>query len=240
MKVRTVQLVNNQNVYIVEMHLNYEMLQVLKQLALMNATRKVLKISSRELADKIGQSVQTAARKLKELEEAGLIERIITKDGQYVVITEKGRRILYREYLDYKRIFEEGEDTIIIKGKVFSGVGEGRYYVSLEGYRRQFIEKLGFDPYPGTLNLKIPKEQLYFRKRLDKEDGILIEGFSTPDRTFGEVKAFKCKIGDIEGAIVMPKRTHYPDDVIEVIAPVKLRDVLGIKDGDYVELEVML
>ncbi len=221
------------------MHLDYEMLEVLKQLALMNATKKVLKISSKELAERIGQSVQTAARKLKELEDEGLIERTLTRDGQFIVITEKGKKMLYKEYLDYKKIFED-EGTITIKGKVFSGVGEGRYYVSLDGYRRQFIEKLGFDPYPGTLNLKIPKEQLYFRRRLDEEDGILIDGFSTPDRTFGEVKAFRCKIKGIEGAIVMPKRTHYPEDVLEVISPVKLRDVLKLEDGDYVEVEVVL
>jgi riboflavin kinase len=215
------------------------MLEVLKQLALMNATKKVLKISSKELAERINQSVQTAARKLKELEDEGLIERTLTKDGQFIVITEKGKKMLYREYLDYKKIFE-GEGTITIRGKVFSGVGEGRYYVSLDGYRKQFIEKLGFDPYPGTLNLKIPKEQLYFRRRLDEEEGILIEGFSTPDRTFGEVKAFRCKVDGIEGAIVMPKRTHYPEDVLEVIAPVKLRDSLNLKDGDYVDVEVIL
>ncbi len=215
------------------------MLEVLKQLALMNATKKVLKISSKELAERINQSVQTAARKLKELEDEGLIERTLTKDGQFIVITEKGKKMLYKEYLDYKKIFE-GEGTITIRGKVFSGVGEGRYYVSLDGYRKQFIEKLGFDPYPGTLNLKIPKEQLYFRRRLDEEEGILIEGFSTPDRTFGEVKAFRCKVDGIEGAIVMPKRTHYPEDVLEVIAPVKLRDSLNLKDGDYVDVEVIL
>lgn len=215
-----------------------EMLEVLKQLALMNASKKVLKISSKELADKINQSLQTAARKLKELESDELIERTLTKDGQFIVITEKGKRRLYREYLDYKKIFEEDE-TITIKGKVFSGVGEGRYYVSLEGYKERFKEKLGFDPYPGTLNLKIPKEQLYFRRRLEEEDGILIEGFKTPDRTFGDVKAFKCKVNGIEGAIVLPKRTHYPSDVLEVIAPVKLRNY-GIKDGDFVEVEVCL
>jgi riboflavin kinase len=214
------------------------MLQVLKALALMNATRKVLKISSKELAEKIGQSIQTASRKLKELEDEGLIERTLTKDGQFVVITDKGRELLYREYLDYKRIFE-GEGEFVIKGKVFSGLGEGRYYVSLEGYKRQFEEKLGFTPYPGTLNLKIPKEQMFFRAKLDEMDGIKIEGFKTKERTFGDVKAFRCRVDGIEGAIVIPQRTHYPKDVIEIIAPVKLRDVLGLKDGDWVEVEVI-
>ncbi len=142
------------------------MLQVLKALALMNATRKVLKISSKELAEKIGQSIQTASRKLKELEDEGLIERTLTKDGQFVVITDKGKELLYKEYLDYKRIFE-GEGEFVIKGKVFSGLGEGKYYVSLQGYKKQFEEKLGFTPYPGTLNLRIPKEQMFFRAKLD-------------------------------------------------------------------------
>ena len=222
-----------------ETHLTIEMLEVLKALALMNATKRVLKISSKELAEKIGQSVQTAARKLKELEEEGLIERTLTKDGQFVVITEKGKELLYKEYLDYKRIFE-GEGEIVIRGKVFSGLGEGRYYVSLEGYKKQFEEKLGFTPYPGTLNIKIPREQMFFRTKLDEEEGILIEGFKTAERTFGEVKAFKCRINGIEGAVVIPKRTHYPKDVLEVIAPVKLRDVLKLKDGDWVEVEVMI
>ncbi|WP_048098400.1 winged helix-turn-helix domain-containing protein/riboflavin kinase [Archaeoglobus sulfaticallidus] len=215
------------------------MIEILKLLALMDAHKRVVKISSKELADKIGQSFQTAARKLKELEENGYILRTIDKDGQYIVITENGEKLLYKEYLDYKKIFESVEE-IFIRGKVMSGIGEGRYYVSLDGYRKQFREKLGFDPYPGTLNLKLPKEQAYLRRRIDEEDGIIIHGFKTEDRTFGEVKAFKCKIGDYEGAIVLPQRTHYPKDILEVIAPVKLRDKLGLKDGDFVEVEVFL
>ena len=109
----------------------------------------------------------------------------------------------------------------------------------MEGYKRQFEEKLGFTPYPGTLNLKIPKEQMFFRAKLDEMDGIKIEGFKTKERTFGDVKAFRCRVDGIEGAIVIPQRTHYPKDVIEIIAPVKLRDVLGLKDGDWVEVEVI-
>ncbi len=221
------------------MHLKIEMLQVLKALALMNATKKVLKISSKDLADKIGQSVQTAARKLKELEDDGLIERIITKDGQFVVITDKGKEVLYKEYLDYKKIFED-IDRILIRGKVFSGLGEGRYYVSLEGYLKQFEKLLGFKPYPGTLNVKIPREQMFFRSKLDEEEGIIIKGFKTKERTFGDVKAFRCRVNGVEGAIVLPQRTHYPKDVLEVIAPVKLREVLNLEDGDWVEVEVML
>ena len=215
------------------------MIDALKTLAMMKATKKIIKISSKDFAEKINQSVQTAARKLKELENAGYIERTINKDGQFLVITEKGKRLLYKEYLDYKKIFE-GEEKICIEGRVTSGVGEGKYYVSLEGYRKQFIEKLGFDPYPGTLNLKIPKEQMYFRRLLDEEEGIHIDGFKTEDRTFGEVKAFKCRINGIKGAVVIPQRTHYSKDILEIIAPVCLREKLNLEDGDKVVVEVLL
>lgn len=215
------------------------MAEILKQLALMGATKNFVKISSKELADKIDQSLQTAARKLKELEERELIERVLDKDGQFIAINESGKKILYREYLEYKKIFDRGE-SIIITGKAMSGVGEGRYYVSLEVYREQFKDKLNFDPYPGTLNLKISKEQAYFRRRLDEEEGIKISGFSTDDRTFGEAKAFPCRIDQVEGAVVIPQRTHYPSDVMEVISPVHIRDKLGIKDGDPVNVEVVI
>ncbi|MEM0203647.1 MAG: winged helix-turn-helix domain-containing protein/riboflavin kinase [Archaeoglobaceae archaeon] len=215
------------------------MMEALKALALMNATREVVKISCKEFAKKIEQSVQTASRRLKELEENGLIERTITKDGQFIVITEKGRNLLHAEYLDYKKIFE-GAETLKFRGIVFSGLGEGRYYVSLEGYRKQFREKLGIDPFPGTLNLRIPKEEMGIKKRLDAEEGIKIEGFTAENRSFGEVKAFKCKVNGLSAFIVMPKRTHHLSDVVEIIADKKLRDELNLKDGDIVEVEVIL
>lgn len=215
------------------------MIEALKVLALMNATKKVVRISCKEFADKINQSVQTASRRLRELEENGLIERTVTKDGQFILITEKGRSLLHAEYLDYRKIFE-GAETLKFHGKVFSGLGEGRYYVSLKGYREQFVKKLGIDPFPGTLNLRIPKEEMAVKRRLDAERGIEIEGFTAENRNFGEVKAFKCRVNGLDAFIVMPKRTHHQSDVVEVIAEVKLRDALNLRDGDVVEVEVIL
>jgi len=220
-------------------YLIFEMLETLKQLALMNAISKVVKVNSKKLASRINQSHQTAARKLKELEERGLIERVISKDGQYVKITEKGKMLLYKEYMDYRAIFGKKRDVVSIKGEVFAGFGEGKYYMSLENYKRQFIEKLGFEPYPGTLNLKLSKEQLMLRCELEKKEGIVINGFESEGRTFGSVKAFRCRIGDIDGAVILPERTHYTD-AVEVVAPVNLRKELGLKNGDRVEVKVYL
>ncbi len=47
----------------------------------------------------------------------------------------------------------EGKEaqTIEFEGEVVSGLFEGAYYISKEGYHRQIVEKLGFEPFPGTL-----------------------------------------------------------------------------------------
>jgi len=129
----------------------------------------------------------------------------------------------------------------VITGEVFTGLGEGAYYVSLNGYRMQIIEKLGFDPYPGTLNLKLTDpSDMYFREFLSHRVGILIKGFSDGRRTYGSVKAFKAKMRDIDAAVLLIERTHYGRDTLEVIAPVNLRQALNLKDGDRVSVEVYL
>jgi riboflavin kinase len=130
--------------------------------------------------------------------------------------------------------------SVKLTGVVVSGLSEGAFYISLEGYRRAIEEALGFTPYPGTLNVRLERQSLPYRMYLDSLPGILIPGFSNGIRTYGAVKAFRARIRGVEGAVVMPERTHHPTDVIEVVAPVKLRDVLGLKDGDRIEIEIYL
>ena len=47
-----------------------------------------------------------------------------------------------------------------------------------------------------------------------------------------------CRIKDIPCGIVVPGRSHYPEDIVEVIAPVGLREALGVKEGDRAVIEV--
>lgn len=162
----------------------------------------------------------------------GYISRVVTNEGQRVRITERGALRLKAEYEDYQRIFE-GLQEVRIRGRVVSGLGEGEYYISREGYRRQFSEKIGFDPSPGTLNLKLDEPF-----GLDESDpkSIRIEGFEDEGRTFGACRCRPVGIEGIKGAIVRPDRTSYPASLLELIAPVNLRKALGLADGDEVEL----
>ena len=40
-----------------------------------------------------------------------------------------------------------------MRGKILSGLGQAQYFLTREGYSRQFAAKLGFVPFPGTLNV---------------------------------------------------------------------------------------
>jgi riboflavin kinase len=209
----------------------------LKKLALLGAHRKSVEISSMEFAAHIDSSPQTAARRLKDLEEGNLISRQVLHSGQMITITRNGLEELKKELNDYQAIFSGNGTKNILRGKVVTGLGEGQYYISLAGYRTQFVEKLGFDPYPGTLNLKLDEKSIEQRKSIN--GNIRIVGFTDQNRTFGNGSCFNVNIGGSKGAVIIPERTHYPEDIIEIIAPVNLRKYLKVKDGSTVSVEVI-
>jgi len=205
-------------------------IETLKRLALLGAMKEQISLSSSTLASAIGASSQTASRRLSSLAREGYITRTVTVEGQKVKITDKGILKLRSEYMDFQKVFE-GMNFNKIRGKVVVGLGEGQYYISVDGYRSQFKEKLGFDPYPGTLNLKLFEPFIQ-----PAANYVKIEGFRDEKRTFGECRCYPVNINGIESAIVRPERSSYPANLIEVIAPVNLRKTLCISDGDEVEV----
>ena len=205
-------------------------LDTLKRLAQNGAMHGQITVSSSILASLLGTSPQTAARRLCLLEEEGCISRIVTGTGQKVKITEKGMLLLQAEYQDYKKIFEQGQHPVV-RGVVVGGLGEGQYYISREGYGTQFRRLLGFEPFAGTLNIRLDEPFVP-----SSQQAIKIEGFRDEGRTFGECKCYRILVNGIEAAIVRPERSNYPAHLVEVIAPVRLRDALHLADGDPVEV----
>lgn len=214
-------------------------------LAKLGAKNKKIEISSINFAKDIQASQQTASRRIIELEKLNWIIRKPSGKSQFIQITEKGQEKLKEVFEVLKNIFEKEQRFIEIEGELFQGMGEGGYYVTREAYKNQFLEKLGFsDLYPGTLNLRLTsKEALKNRELLLKEKsaGIQIQGFKNESRTYGPVICFKCLINDkIQGAVLNIKRTHHEENVIEIISPTYLREVLELKDGDRVNIKVYL
>jgi len=216
---------------------------VLYKLAEMGAGSRTVKVSTEYLAEKMGASQQTASRYLIQLEKIGWIKRSVTPEGCLVKITDSGMAELKKLYSSLRLIAEaKYPPSVTLEGVLFSGLGEGAYYVTRDGYRKQFIEKLGFDPYPGTLNLKLTSEyDIKTRSELETYPGIEIEGFKDESRTFGSVRCYPVIINNkVKGAIVCALRSHYNSSVVEVIASTFLRSRLKLKDGNKVKVEVLI
>lgn len=216
----------------------HDELAALKQVALDGGLSGRPKLSCSGLGERLDASAQTASRRLQRLEDAGLLDREVLADGQRVAVTDDGAAALHREYADYRRLFE-ADATLALHGTVTSGMGEGRHYISLSGYMSQFRERLGYEPFPGTLNLELSAESVRARGELGalKTDATPIDGWEDDDRTFGPATCYAARLeagsSSYDGAhVIVPDRTHHDATQLELIAPVKLREVLDIDDGD--------
>ena len=214
------------------------LMQTLKELALLGAVHNKIELSSHELAKQLRTSQQTASRYLLELDMQEMITRELGVKKQLIQITTIGAEVLENEYLSYKQIFDL-TNKVVFKGKLVSGMGEGKYYTEQKGYANQFEKRLGFVAYPGTLNVQIEYIERNKIRLLRSYGGIEINEFQAENRTFGGVVCFKATINGKKGAIVLPKRSHYAT-VLECISPCNIRETFGLQDGDSVEVVVFL
>lgn len=124
-----------------------------------------------------------------------------------------------------------------ISGRVTSGLGDGSRFTELAWVRRQFRARLGFVPYPGTLNLQVRGAAWNaLRRKLGSEKGIPI----VPPEGFCAAKCFRVIIdGALEGAVVLPDVPNYPADKLEIIAPHSVRERLGLRDRDRVRVWIV-
>ncbi len=125
-----------------------------------------------------------------------------------------------------------------LKGRIVSGIGTGSHFVSLDGYTRQFKEKLGIEPFEGTLNIELDKKSVdKYRDFIESENRIKLEAFEKGGEEYGEVKVFHAKLKDAPCFLVVPEKGIYRG-IVEVVSEHRLRDKLGLKDGDEVVLKV--
>lgn len=201
-------------------------------------------ITTSDLGKNIKRSQQAASRHLLDLENAGYIERLRKGQTFRIKITNRGYSEIESLYSTLKSAIESIPFSIDFEGTVVSGMGEGAYYMSLEGYRKQFKEKLGFEPYPGTLNVKLI-DQIFMnaRREIGRYPSVFINGFSDNMRTYGWVKCYKANInkGAVNNAAALVlERTHYDDSMLEIIAPICLKEAIRIQNGDRISIKVQI
>ncbi|MFW9893623.1 MAG: DUF120 domain-containing protein [Candidatus Thorarchaeota archaeon] len=196
-------------------------------------------LTTRELGQILNVSQQTASRRIAQCVEEGYVSRIHTAEGMLLQITDRGRNELLQILTNLEIAFTPPEDEIVIEGRIVTGLGEGAYYVEI--YSSKLRSALGFKPHLGTLNVKIVDEES--RKaisRMKNTTPLVVSGFSYKGRTFGDVICYRVKVNKkIEAAIVIAQRTHHSEEILEVVAPVNIRNTLNLSDDDEITLVVV-
>ena len=126
--------------------------------------------------------------------------------------------------------------NVVIAGIIVRGLGEGTYFMSMKHYQEELKNKLGFNTYPGTLNLKVNKKQINL---LNNFTPIKINGFKSGNKKFGGANCYMAKIKNINGSIIVPDLTKHNKNVIEFIAPHHLKSELNLRDGDKIKIELI-
>jgi riboflavin kinase len=210
-------------------------LKILLVLGKEGALERNITITTANLGKELKIPQQTISRFLIKLTKKGLITRAKGIKGYVVGITPKGKELLKDLDITLDEILKPKE--VVIKGIVTDGLKDGKYYLGLNEYRRKIKNQLNFIPFPGTLNITLNEEEL--KEKLQRMNGIEIEGFKKNDRIFGSIKCFKCKVNDVDASIIIPKRSHYGSNILEIISRFELRKKLNLKNGDEVVVEVI-
>ena len=199
-------------------------------------------ITTTSLGKNIHKSQQAASKHLLELEQNNFITRIISGRNLSVKITTKGFSEMVKLSSILQKSLDSSPSSVDLKGTLVSGMGEGAYYMGLKGYTKQFISKIGYVPFPGTLNVRLDKKiHQESIKQFETLDGIKIKSFSDGKRTYGWVKCFPAKLNNsINCQLIILERTHHDDSVIELISKTCLRKNAKLKDGSKVSIKIII
>ena len=130
-------------------------------------------------------------------------------------------------------------EPLTLFGTVIIGSGTGSRFTQLPWVRKAFLTLLGIEPFPGTLNLKVEDADSLRRwQDLKARAGLAV--VPPADSEFCRARCYPVLLtGGVRAAIVYPQVPDYPEDQVELIAPVCLREALGLANGDRLELEVI-
>lgn len=130
---------------------------------------------------------------------------------------------------------------------VFSDLGKGSSFMALEWVQQALGVALGFTPYPATLNLRPAGDidAVIWRKIQQEMEGIELAPMNSG---FCSARLFRIRITRslaagmeaVDGAVLLPQVADYPQDKIEIVAPVRLKETFKVDDGDQLTLEFVL
>jgi len=131
-------------------------------------------------------------------------------------------------------------------GTIFSDLGQASAFMELDWVQDLLKQSLGYNPFPATLNVR-PKGAVDAATWQRAQTELAGVPLAPTDGGYCSARLFRIEIrrgentgGEpVAGAILLPEVKDYPKDKIEIVAPVRLKDHLGVNDGDALTLEFL-
>ena len=122
-----------------------------------------------------------------------------------------------------------------LTGKVVTGEQQAAFFTQLDWVMRQCSEKLGFEPFPGTLNLEVITEDLKLVHELKYKKGVELQ---PTDLQSCAATVLPVQIEGHDCAVVVPDEevNIHKENIVEIMSGESLRSTLNIKDGDLVTI----
>ncbi len=130
------------------------------------------------------------------------------------------------------------KDSYVLSGTVMTGTQKAAFFTQLDWVKDQCATKLGFEPYPGTMNILLKESDIRLMAEIRNSAGVSLV---PPDKNFCSSQVYPVRIGNILGAIILPEQSVnvHGANVFEILAPVFLRAALNVEDGDLVSVTVI-
>ena len=121
-------------------------------------------------------------------------------------------------------------------GTVVSGLGESASFLSLQWVNDQVVENLSFSPYRGTLNIDTGNSTIQNKLKEHAKKSII-----PVEKEFCEALIFDAMItGRYRCGVILPLLPNYPGNILEIVAPIHLKQALKIDDGAEIEVEIFI
>jgi CTP-dependent riboflavin kinase len=129
---------------------------------------------------------------------------------------------------------------------IFSDLGQASLFMALPWVQEMLNQSLGYRPFPATLNVRptAATDAAVWRRVQNTFLGLRL---APANSDYCAARLFRIALyragsaaGDsVTAAVLLPEVADYPKDKIEIVAPMRLKDHLGIADGDSLIVEFL-
>ena len=125
----------------------------------------------------------------------------------------------------------------VIEGRLVRGLGQAADFTQLDWVRRQLLESAGIDPHPGTVNLTLADDGN--RERWLSWRSMPGHAMEPGDAGFCRARCYPVRIeGRVPAAVVLPEVAGYPEDKLEFVAALPLRQHLSLGEDALLKVEL--